>query len=187
MPVVTIRRTMIVAIDNLLYANRPILARRMMRRHAPACRWGLAIRRSVNQAAIGRGGISTNGGKFTRQKPRHVAHSCLGRSCRSSNSAPSQALAVAPELAFQLPLLSYPDAHQEEPELGAPVRPRKSRGILAIIAAFKAWREKRTHMAELSMMTDRELSDIGLTRSDLGRVFDSRLNMDLLRRGRAAD
>jgi hypothetical protein len=35
------------------------------------------------------------------------------------------------------------------------------------------------------MMTDRELSDIGLTRSDLGRVFDSSLNMDLLRR--AAD
>jgi uncharacterized protein YjiS (DUF1127 family) len=55
--------------------------------------------------------------------------------------------------------LSY--AHQEEPELGTPVQPRKSRGILALIAAFKAWREKRTDKALLLMMTDRELSDIG--------------------------
>ena len=91
------------------------------------------------------------------------------------------------QLAFQLPLLSYVDVHQEEPELGTPVQPRKSRGILALIAAFKAWRAKRTDMAKLSMMTDRELRDIGLTRSDLARVFDSRFNKDLLRRGRAAD
>lgn len=70
-------------------------------------------------------------------------------------------------------------------ELGTLVQPRKGRGILALIAAFKAWREKMTDMAELSVMTDRELRDIGLTRSDLGRVFDSSLNMDLLRR--AAD
>jgi uncharacterized protein YjiS (DUF1127 family) len=89
------------------------------------------------------------------------------------------------KLAFQLPLLSYVDAHHEEPELGTPIEARKTRGILALIAIFNAWREKRTHMAELSMMTDRELSDIGLTRSDLGRVFDRSLNMDLLRR--AAD
>jgi uncharacterized protein YjiS (DUF1127 family) len=91
------------------------------------------------------------------------------------------------QLAFQLPLVSNVDAHQEEGELGTLVQPRKSRGIPALIASFKAWREKTTGMAELSMMTDRELRDIGLTRSDLGRVFDSRLNMDLLRRGRAAD
>ena len=65
------------------------------------------------------------------------------------------------QLAFQLPLLSYVDVHQEEPELGTPVQPRKSRGILALIAAFKAWREKRTDKALLLMMTDRELSDIG--------------------------
>jgi uncharacterized protein YjiS (DUF1127 family) len=75
------------------------------------------------------------------------------------------------QLAFQRPLLSYVDAHQEEPELGTPVQPRKSRGIVALIAAFKTWREKRTDMALLSTMTDRELSDIGLTRSDLGRLF----------------
>jgi len=83
------------------------------------------------------------------------------------------------QLAFQLPLLSYVDAHQEEPELGTPVQPRKSRGILALIAAFKTWCENRVDMAALSMMTDRDLMDIGLTRSDLERAFDSRLN-DLL-------
>jgi len=89
------------------------------------------------------------------------------------------------QFAFQLPLLSYVDVHLEEPELGTPVSPRKSRGILAFIAAFKAWREKNAAMADLSMMTDRELADIGLTRSDLGRVFDRRLNGDL--RGRTAE
>jgi len=86
------------------------------------------------------------------------------------------------QLAFQLPLLSYVDARQEEPELRTPVQPRKSRAILALIAAFKTWRKKSADMAALSMMTDRELKDIGLTRSDLERVFDSSLNMDLLRR-----
>ena len=65
------------------------------------------------------------------------------------------------QLAFQRPLLSYVDAHQKEAELGTPVQPRESRGILALIAAFKAWREKRTDKALLLMMTDRELSDIG--------------------------
>jgi len=86
------------------------------------------------------------------------------------------------QFAFQLPLLSYVDVHQEEPELGTAVPPRKSRFIPALIAAFKAWREKSAAMADLSMMTDRELADIGLTRSDLGRVFDTRLNGDLRRR-----
>ena len=86
------------------------------------------------------------------------------------------------QFAFQLPLLSYVDAHQEERELGTQGQPGKSRGIHALIAAFKTWREKRADMAALSMMSDRELKDIGLTRSDLERVFDSSLNMDLLQR-----
>ena len=40
-------------------------------------------------------------------------------------------------------------------------------------AKFAEWRHRRTVMQEMAMMTDRELSDIGLTRSDTTRVFDS--------------
>jgi len=83
------------------------------------------------------------------------------------------------QLALQLPLLSYVDAHREEPELGTPVQARKSRGIRALIVAFKTWCKNRADMAALSVMTDRDLMDIGLTRCDLERVFDSSLN-DLL-------
>ena len=34
------------------------------------------------------------------------------------------------------------------------------------------WQRQRAVMQEMAMMTDRELSDIGLSRADLARVFD---------------
>ena len=40
------------------------------------------------------------------------------------------------------------------------------------VAAFAAWRRRQAVLQEMAMMTDRELADIGLSRSDLGRVFD---------------
>jgi uncharacterized protein YjiS (DUF1127 family) len=44
-----------------------------------------------------------------------------------------------------------------------------ARGLLA---KFAEWRHRRAVMQEMAMMTDRELSDIGLTRSEITRVFD---------------
>jgi uncharacterized protein YjiS (DUF1127 family) len=41
-----------------------------------------------------------------------------------------------------------------------------------LLAKFAEWRHRRAVMQEVAMMTDRELSDIGLTRSDIARVFD---------------
>lgn len=89
---------------------------------------------------------------------------------------------------FQLPSLSYIDAKWEEPELrtAAPARRREggfSQWLAERIAAFRVWRLNNQAAAELAGMTDRELMDIGVSRSDLTRVFDRSLNDDLRQRG----
>ncbi len=80
------------------------------------------------------------------------------------------------------------DAHFEEPNLGRVTLPTElpkptfGRWLAARIADLQAWREKQAAMAELEMMSDRELLDIGLSRADLRRVFDSAHNADLVAR-----
>lgn len=84
----------------------------------------------------------------------------------------------------RLPTLSYVDAKWEEPNLRqtAVVAPRK--GLLArLMANIQAWYRTNEAMTELGGMSDRELHDIGLTRSDMVRVFDAELNQDLRQRG----
>jgi uncharacterized protein YjiS (DUF1127 family) len=44
--------------------------------------------------------------------------------------------------------------------------------VARLASAVKEWNYRRTVVQELALMTDRELSDIGLTRSDISRVFD---------------
>jgi uncharacterized protein YjiS (DUF1127 family) len=91
---------------------------------------------------------------------------------------------------FQLPSLSYIDAKWEEPNLRAqPVASRTTRktGLAAWlshqVAAFIMWRRDSIAAAELASMSDHELMDIGISRSDLSRVFDPSLNQDLRARG----
>jgi uncharacterized protein YjiS (DUF1127 family) len=90
------------------------------------------------------------------------------------------------QLAFQLPYLTYVDAHYEEPNLRfvPEVEPQHSVGawLAGRIVAFRTWREKRAALTEMEMMTDRELMDIGLSRADLRRVFDPAHNADLVAR-----
>jgi len=94
------------------------------------------------------------------------------------------------QFTFVLPTLSYIDAKWEEPNLRAPIavpgKVRKS-GLAAWlsrqVSAFVAWRRDRQAVAELSSMTDHELMDIGVSRSDLTRVFDPAINQDLQLRG----
>ncbi|HET8997054.1 MAG TPA: DUF1127 domain-containing protein [Acetobacteraceae bacterium] len=92
------------------------------------------------------------------------------------------------QLAYQLPNLTYVDAHPEEPNLGRVTLPTElpkpsfGRWLAARIAALQAWRERQSAMAELEMMSDRELMDIGLSRADMARVFDSAHNADLVAR-----
>ena len=92
------------------------------------------------------------------------------------------------QFSFKLPSLSYIDAKWEEPNLLAPpAAPVRKRGLgvwlSARVAAFQAWRRDREAAAELAAMSNRELMDIGLTRSDLSRVFDPACNGDLRARG----
>jgi uncharacterized protein YjiS (DUF1127 family) len=46
------------------------------------------------------------------------------------------------------------------------------------MAAVAAWRQRQMVLQEMQTMTDRELADIGLTRSDLIRVFDPAFAVD---------
>jgi uncharacterized protein YjiS (DUF1127 family) len=97
--------------------------------------------------------------------------------------------AADPRLAFSLPSLSYIDAKWEEPALResyATPNPVRKTGVAAWlsqqVAAFAAWRSNREAALELSRMSDFELADIGLSRSDLSRVFEPAFNQDLFQR-----
>jgi uncharacterized protein YjiS (DUF1127 family) len=93
---------------------------------------------------------------------------------------------------FQLPSLSYVDAKWEEPNLritkdtAFPVRKTGVAGWFARrIEAYRAWQRNQQAIAELGMMSDHELVDIGISRSDMHRVFDPSFNEDLRKRGQA--
>jgi uncharacterized protein YjiS (DUF1127 family) len=97
------------------------------------------------------------------------------------------------QFSFELPNLSYVDASLEEPNLRAtPIfaQPRQQGGLGAWlarrIAAVVAWRSEQVALAELQLMTEHELSDIGLSRADLSRLFDPAHNRDLVERGACA-
>jgi|ERR1051326_999132 uncharacterized protein YjiS (DUF1127 family) len=89
------------------------------------------------------------------------------------------------QMAFELPKLSYIDISWDEPVAA----PRREHGFASWVArrvqAFRVWRANQRALAELTSMTDRELFDVGLTRADVGRVFDNRYNQDLRARVRA--
>ncbi|WP_428487163.1 DUF1127 domain-containing protein [Rhodopila sp.] len=94
---------------------------------------------------------------------------------------------------FELPNLSYVDASWEEPNLRAAVNreyPTRKMGLAGWltgwIAAFRAWQRDQQAVSELGMMSDHELMDIGISRSDLNRVFMPAFNEDLRQRGNHA-
>src|SRR4051794_28527690 len=79
------------------------------------------------------------------------------------------------QLAFELPKLSYVDVSLDEPELRDAPHDAAPHGVAAWIAgrvaAVAEWNRRQRDLAELTLMTDHELSDIGLSRGDLPRVF----------------
>jgi uncharacterized protein YjiS (DUF1127 family) len=94
------------------------------------------------------------------------------------------------QFVFQLPSLSYIDAKWEEPNLRTPdvARSTVRQGGLAAwlsrqVSAFVAWNRESEAARELSSMSDRELMDIGLNRTDIGRVFSTGFNEDMHQRG----
>jgi uncharacterized protein YjiS (DUF1127 family) len=79
------------------------------------------------------------------------------------------------QLTFSLGNLTYIGPDYDAGDVAA-VKPDRKRGVRGwlnrLATALTEWNYRRTVAQELSLMTDRELSDIGLTRSDIGRVFD---------------
>jgi uncharacterized protein YjiS (DUF1127 family) len=95
-----------------------------------------------------------------------------------------------PQFSFELPSLSYIDAKWEEPALresGVTLPAVGSTGLAAWlsqqVAALVAWHRNSVAAAELRAMSDYELADIGLSRSDLSRVFEPGFSQDLYQRG----
>jgi uncharacterized protein YjiS (DUF1127 family) len=91
---------------------------------------------------------------------------------------------------FELPSLSYIDTKWEEPvlrEADATPKAVRNTGLAAWLSrrvgALVAWRHNSQAAAELGAMSDYELADIGLSRSDLSRVFKAGFNQELYQRG----
>ena len=88
------------------------------------------------------------------------------------------------QMAFQLPNQTYINVSLEEPNLRqAPSQPEKAGWFRRMIEAFRTWRRDQQAMAELRMMSDRELADMGLSRADIHRIGDPAFADELNRRG----
>jgi uncharacterized protein YjiS (DUF1127 family) len=58
-------------------------------------------------------------------------------------------------------------------------------GVAFLARSVKSWAARQATLSEMSLMSDRELADIGLTRGDLPRVFDADFAADHVRGRRA--
>jgi len=73
----------------------------------------------------------------------------------------------------------YIDASDETAlSVDAPAPRSLSRRIGDMFASFARYRANRALMAEMASMSDRELADIGLGRSDIERVFSKSFTQD---------
>ena len=81
---------------------------------------------------------------------------------------------------FSLGNLSYIGPEYEAVQT-APIRPLPAgigKWLKTCFRAVAEWRKRQAVLQEMQLMTDRELLDIGLTRSDLSRVFDPKFAAD---------
>ena len=88
---------------------------------------------------------------------------------------------------FSLPSLSYINTSLEEQSVRFVAPPAPSHGfaewLARGVATLRAWKAERLALNELSMMSDRELTDVGLNRCDFTRMFVASANEDLMVRG----
>jgi uncharacterized protein YjiS (DUF1127 family) len=72
---------------------------------------------------------------------------------------------------------SYIDhSYDPTPDLGAQPAPRGllrqiGDGLATLAQGIRNWADRQATMSEMGLMSDRELSDIGLSRADVPRVF----------------
>ncbi len=84
------------------------------------------------------------------------------------------------QLEFSLGNLSYIGPRYEEPQtarVNSPSGDTKS-WFGRLVSAVAGWRQRQAVLQEMQTMSDRELSDIGLSRSDISRVFDPSFAQD---------
>ena len=86
---------------------------------------------------------------------------------------------------------SYIDhSYDPTPDVGAQPAPRGllrliGDGLASLTQGIRNWAGQQAMLSEMGMMSDRELSDIGLSRTDVPRVFDPSFVADHAR-GRGA-
>ncbi len=61
---------------------------------------------------------------------------------------------------------------------GEPARPSFAARVFGAVKWLKEMPRRNAVVEELSVLSDRELADIGLERADLRRVFDARFNAE---------
>jgi uncharacterized protein YjiS (DUF1127 family) len=80
-------------------------------------------------------------------------------------------------IALRLPSqITYYSAGEEAARVAADARFGSSVGlgrmVARVMAGIAEMRRRRAVLSELNSLSDRELADIGVSRSDLGRVFE---------------
>lgn len=78
------------------------------------------------------------------------------------------------QFAFSLGNFTYIDSTYEEAPDAVAEAPRSKIGrfLARCVSRLADWQRRREVIAEMVMMSDRELADIGLSRNDIARVFD---------------
>lgn len=88
------------------------------------------------------------------------------------------------QFGYSLGNLSYIDSTYDSGSTASVTAARKHRvaeWFGQLLAKIAEWQRRRAVMQEMAMMTDRELSDIGLSRVDLAHVFDPTFAADRAR------
>lgn len=82
------------------------------------------------------------------------------------------ALLMSDSLTYRTPLVEGTDGTVADPRptFGQLMMTRVTRAVKDLVALP----QRRAVLDELGMLSDRELADIGLSRAELGRVFDRR-------------
>ena len=84
------------------------------------------------------------------------------------------------QFTFSLGNVSYIDSSYEDAPALVPAEPKHAirDWFNRQLGALAEWHRRQETLREMEMLTDRELADIGLSRSDLPRVFEASFAAD---------
>ena len=84
---------------------------------------------------------------------------------------------------FNIGLTSLGDGYRQAAEGRLAINQSIARRVGNALAGFFAYFQRGSVMAELNSMNDRELADVGLSRSNVAQVFDENFAREHARRG----